>query len=80
MDTSGFYKLFGDTLVYAPNWVECQDYRLDRAEKDSYTYPVDGWDWFDSEDLAYAAHGLPIPDNSPPVDPLLPGGSPFDFP
>ena len=54
MDTSGFYRLRGDKLAYAPNAVRAPTYDLYREERDSYTYPIHDWHWFDSEDAAKA--------------------------
>jgi len=51
-DTSGFYKLDGEELLFAPNGVYHQNFTLLREEKDSYTYPVDGWEWFNSQEEA----------------------------
>lgn len=59
MDTSGFYKLDGEVLLYAPNGVMAPDYSIDRSGKDDYTYPVYGWYWFDSEAEARLFFGLP---------------------
>jgi hypothetical protein len=50
LNTSGFYKndngdlLYG-TTIYGPY----EQYLLLREEKDNYTYPIDGWVWFNSE-------------------------------
>jgi hypothetical protein len=63
MNTSGFYKKDGDSLLFAPNWVQSKDYTLVRSDKDKYTYPVDGWVWFDNAPEAYTANGLPIPNS-----------------
>jgi hypothetical protein len=52
-DTSGFYKLDG-TLLYGLGAVFGPDFTLLRADHETYTYPVDGWHWFDSEDEARA--------------------------
>lgn len=52
-DTSGFYKLEDDNWQYAPNFVYAPNYELVRENKDSYTYPVEGWEWFDTEQEAY---------------------------
>ena len=58
--TAGFYKddegslLYG-TLVCGPT------YTLIESEHDTYTYPVDGWYWFDSEAEARAFFDLPEP-------------------
>lgn len=54
-DTSGFYKLDGETLLFAPNAVHNRDYTLTRD--DPPADPVDGWQWFDDRDLACAAYG-----------------------
>jgi hypothetical protein len=47
-DTSGFYKIVDGELLYAKNSVHAKDYTLLRELKDTYTYPVDGWEWYDS--------------------------------
>jgi len=57
-DTSGFYKFDGD-LLYAPNYVLNAKYELYRDQHESYTYPVDGWYWFDTEAQAREFFGLP---------------------
>lgn len=55
MDTSGFYKLDASgALLHAPNFVWNKNYNLERNLKDGYSYPVDGWSWFDSEEEAKA--------------------------
>jgi hypothetical protein len=53
-DASGFYRREEDNLVYGPNFVlgPYQAYELKREKKDEYTYPIDGWYWFDSEEDA----------------------------
>ena len=38
----GFYKLDGD-LIYGPNFVYNKDYELLKENKDTYSYPIDGW-------------------------------------
>lgn len=55
----GFYKLDGD-LLYGPNFVLNADYSLYKETYDQYTYPVDGWYWFDSEEEAQVYFELPI--------------------
>ena len=61
MDTSGFYKvdlsgmvMCGPNIIYGPY----DAYKLSRIEKDTYTYPVDGWYWFDTEQEAYESFGI----------------------
>lgn len=49
-DTSGFYKQEEDgTWSYAPNFVYGPDFELLKENKDLYTYPVNGWTWYDSD-------------------------------
>jgi hypothetical protein len=52
MSTSGFYKKDID-IVYAPNLVYNINYTLNADLRDDYTYPIDGWYWFDSIESAY---------------------------
>jgi hypothetical protein len=59
MDTSGFYRLRGDKLTRAPNAVRAPTYDLLRKDKDTYTYPVEGWYWFNTETEAKTFFGLP---------------------
>jgi hypothetical protein len=58
-DTSGFYKLDGEVLLHGPNFVLHANYELYREQHDTYTYPVDGWHWFDNEAEARVFFGLP---------------------
>ena len=51
-DTSGFYKKDGEVLLYGPNYVLNAAYELRRETKDQNTYPIDGWNWFDTEEEA----------------------------
>jgi len=61
MDMAGFYKddegslLYG-TVVFGPTYI------LIESEHETYTYPVDGWYWFDSEAEARAFFDLPESD------------------
>lgn len=48
-DTSGFYKYQNDELFYGQNFVQSPTFELLKGLKDSYTYPVDGWYYFDTE-------------------------------
>jgi len=51
-DTSGFYKKDGEVLLYGPNYVLNAAYELRRETKDQHPYPIDGWNWFDTEEEA----------------------------
>lgn len=52
----GFYKLLNDELLYAEEYVlemvNDQVHKLIASNKDQYTYPSNGWNWFDSADEA----------------------------
>ena len=61
MEGPGFYK-FDDILLYGPNSVAGPDLHLIKEEKDLYTYPVEGWYWFNSENEARDFFGLPAID------------------
>ena len=53
-DTAGFYKLNEvNEWEFAPNFVYAPTYTLLKEEKDTYTYPVDGWTWYDTEPIEY---------------------------
>ena len=55
----GFFKSYETYIAHGPNFVKHKDFELYRDEKDSYTLPIDGWYWFDSEEEACAFFGLP---------------------
>lgn len=59
MKTSGFYKIEGGEIICAPNFVEGPGVSLRAEDRASYTYPVDGWAWFDSYAQALAALANP---------------------
>jgi hypothetical protein len=58
IDTSGFYKLENNDLLHAPNFVCAPGFELWREQRETYSYPVDGWSWFDSEEEARTFFGL----------------------
>jgi hypothetical protein len=51
---SGFYKIINGELAFARRRVIGPSFALRRAKKDTYTYPVEGWYWFDSRAEAIA--------------------------
>lgn len=70
MTTSGFYKLIEtDQILYAPNYVYGVGVELLRGAKDSYSYPVDGWYWFNSQQLAEDFFGEEFNPPTPPPPP-----------
>jgi len=67
MNTAGFYKYINDELFCGHNFVygAYDAFRLFREERNTYTYPVDGWYWFDSEEEARIFFNIPLPDPNP---------------
>lgn len=61
--TSGFYNVDPDgvTLLFGRFYVLHRDFELHRHLKDTYTYPVYGWSWYESEEQARAALNCPRP-------------------
>ena len=51
-NTAGFYKFTANELRYAPNSVHAPNFTLIAADHASYTYPVEGWHYFDSYEAA----------------------------
>lgn len=49
METAGFYKLEDENWMYAPNYVYGPTFELKKELKDTYTYPVEGWVWYDEQ-------------------------------
>ena len=63
MNTSGFYKNDSGTLLYAPLFVQASGFLLLRQDREEYTYPTEGWQWFDSKGEAIDAYGIIPPEN-----------------
>jgi len=63
-DTSGFYTNNDNILVFAPNAVRAPTFDLFRVDKDTYTYPINNWYWFDSKEEARVFFNLPIIDET----------------
>ncbi len=54
-----FYKKDGDVLLIAPNFVYAPTVTLLAEDQTTYTYPQDGWHWFDTEEEARTYFDLP---------------------
>ena len=54
-----FYKLDDGLLLEGPNAVYAPTFTLLKEDKDTYTYPIDGWYWFNSEEEARQYFNLP---------------------
>ena len=74
-DSSGFYRLQGEQLQFAPNAVHAPGYSLSRDNREALELPHDGWQWFDTREAAHSHHGLPIPQPATPepVEPQAQG-------
>lgn len=60
--TSGWYKQDpGGELLFGRFYVLNANYELHRHLADTYTYPIDGWSWYDSEEEARTALGIVDP-------------------
>ena len=53
-----FYKEDNGSLLIGENFVYSPTVTLKAEDKDNFTYPQDGWYWFDTEDEAYSFFGL----------------------
>jgi len=62
MTTHGFYKYENEVLQYADTSILSCEYCLIPEDHLTYTYPIDGWYWFDNEEEAKKFFG--IVDNS----------------
>lgn len=57
---AGFYKVENEILHFAPNAVYNKDYTLVKEEKDNYTYPNNGWTWYNSKEEAITGFELTV--------------------
>jgi hypothetical protein len=55
-----FYKLDNNELQIAETCISGLDLDLHYSQKDTYTYPVQGWYWFDTEEEAKTFFNLPL--------------------
>lgn len=67
-----FFKVIDGVLYDAPNFVESPTVVLVKEDRETYTYPQDGWYWFDTEAEAIAHFGDQIVPPQEPVDPVDP--------
>ena len=49
-----FFKRFDEEILTAPNFVHAPGFSLKAEDQATYTYPQDGWYWFDSLNQAMA--------------------------
>jgi len=52
MNTKGFYKKTNDEILYASEYVQAPSYFISLLTMDNLILPIDGWYYFDSEELA----------------------------
>ena len=61
-----FYKRDGEDLLTAPNFVHAPGFSLKAEDQATYTYPQDGWYWFDNLNQAMTffssqpVNGVPV--------------------
>ncbi len=48
-ETRGFYKTIDNHVFYAEKNVHHKDYDLNIDEYEKYSYPIDGWYYFESQ-------------------------------
>ena len=61
METLGFYKNENGSLLYEPTYITFPGgIELSINFKDTYTYPVNDWYYFDSEEEARIFFNLPL--------------------
>lgn len=61
-NTAGFYNWTGEEMQFSPTSVYFPDGTALVADiRDEFTYPHNGWSWYDSAEEAYAAAGVPMP-------------------
>lgn len=53
-----FYKEDNGSLLIGENFVYSPVVTLKAEDKDNFTYPQDGWYWFDTEEESYSFFGL----------------------
>lgn len=60
-----FYKVNPDVetptqsdIFVGPNYVYAPTFSLIATDRETYTYPIDGWYWFDTDAEAYAFFGI----------------------
>jgi hypothetical protein len=58
MINPGFYRFTDQLLSYASESVYAPNFTLRAADYADYTYPIDGWFWFDSQSDAEAFFGI----------------------
>lgn len=56
-----FFKNDDNNLLVAPNFVYAPTFTLLVEDHNTYTYPQDGWYWFDTEEEARIFFNIPLP-------------------
>jgi hypothetical protein len=69
MNTQGFYKKDGESIIFSNNTVQGPDYLLVKEDHLSYVFPIDGWIW--AEDLTDAISQLSAIEDQKDFNPFL---------
>lgn len=64
----GFYKNENGNLIFAPNYVISKEFTLTKEKRLEYSFPINGWFWFDSEIEAKEHFGIPVEDSTKETD------------
>ena len=64
----GFYKDDNGFLLWSADRVINDNFELWIDQKDTYSYPVDGWIWAETEEQARIVLDLPLPEPTEPVE------------
>lgn len=62
-----FFKRINEDIITAPNFVHAPKFSLKSEDHDSYTYPQDGWYWFDNLNQAMVFFSSQSVDGTPTV-------------
>jgi len=60
----GFYKNDNGFLVWSADRVINDNFELWLDQKETYSYPVEGWIWAESEEQARLTLNLPLPEST----------------
>ena len=69
----GFYKNDNNNILFNDNYIHFpMGDSLIADEHENYTYPIEGWSWYDNQPDAETALGIQILDNNLDINSLIP--------
>ncbi len=54
----GFYKKDNEQILEGENCIFTPNISMTKETKDDFTYPIEGWYWFDTKEEAYGFFGV----------------------